>query len=74
MCHHCKHIGLAEKLADEDKLDFNEVIEHFMRVNQCSQEEYEAHNNQAYKTWRERNKFEWTTDLGIYAHLIQPTK
>ena len=73
MCHHCKHIGLAEILADQGKLDFNQIIEHFMRVNQCSVEEYQAHSSQSWKTWRMRNNFQWTTELGSYAYLISTT-
>lgn len=71
MCHHCKHIGLAGTLASEGKLDFEKVIEHFMQVNQCSREEYEAHSEEAWHTWGERNKHTWTTDIGTYAHLVR---
>jgi hypothetical protein len=70
MCHHCKHIGLAGKRASEGKLDFTKVVEHFMQVNQCSHEEYKAHSETAWETWRERNQHTWTTDLGMYAHLV----
>lgn len=73
MCHHCKHMGRAGILANEGKLDFNKVVEHFMRVNQCSYEAHEAHKKEAYKTWRERNKHEWTTDFGAYAYLVPPS-
>jgi len=70
MCHHCKHIGLAGILATEGKLDFEKIVEHFMQVNQCSQEEYKAYKQQAFDIWRERNEHTWTTDLGTYAHLV----
>jgi hypothetical protein len=72
MCHHCKHMGRARILASEGKLDFNKVVEHFIRVNQCSFEEYEVHRKEAFKTWKERNKYAWTTDFGVYAHLVTP--
>ena len=70
MCHHCKHIGHAGILASQGKLDLEQVIEHFMQVNQCSRDVYITHRNAAFDVWRERNRFEWTTDLGTYAHLI----
>jgi hypothetical protein len=70
MCHYCKHMGKAGLLAAEGKLDINQVIEHFMRVNQCSREEYEEHSKQAWDTWKARSRHEWTTDLGIYAGLV----
>ena len=41
MCHHVKHIGLAGILADEGKLDYNKVIEHFCKVNECTKNEFE---------------------------------
>ncbi len=47
-----------------------EAIEHFMQVNQCSRDVYSTHRKAAFDVWRERNRFEWTTDLGTYVHLI----
>ena len=73
MCNRCKHLGLTKNLALEGKVDLNKVIEHFMHVNQCSYEEYQAYDNEAFKTWKERNKHEWTTDFGVYAHLVPNT-
>src|SRR6266487_5815389 len=70
MCHHCKHIGLAGIRASEGKLDLQQVIEHFIRVNQCSREAYEAHSKEMWHTWRERSQHQWTTDLGTYASLV----
>ena len=71
MCHHCKHLGHASILAQQGRLDLNKVIEHFMRVNQCSRKEYEAYAQQAWDTWAQRNKYEWTTDLGAYAYMVK---
>src|SRR5713101_1784022 len=45
-------------------------IARFMRVNQCSREDYEAHEKEAWRLFAERNKHSWTTDLGKYAHLV----
>ena len=70
MCNHCKHLGLAGTLAAEGKLDFEQVIAHFMRVNQCSREDYEAHEKEAWRLFAERSKHSWTTDLGKYTHLV----
>src|SRR5713101_2941475 len=60
MCHHCKHMGLAGILANKGQSDFKKVIEHFMRVNQCSYEEFEAYKNEAFKIWAERSQYPWT--------------
>ncbi len=70
MCDHVKHIGFAEGLAADGKLDMQLVIDHFLKVNQCSMEEYEAHAKDAWETWSIRsNEFGWTTDLGEFARL-----
>jgi hypothetical protein len=71
MCHHCKHIGLAQILDSRGELALDEVVAHFIQVNQCSWEAYETHSEQAWATWRERCKHTWTTDLGDYAHLVR---
>ena len=70
MCHHCKHLGHAGILASQGKLDLEQVIAHFMRVNHCSREDFSVHRKAAFDKWHERNRFEWTTELGTYAHLI----
>lgn len=69
-CHHVKHLGLAGILASEGKLDYDRVIAHFLTVNECSQEDFELHRRQAFDQWRERNNYQWRTDLGKYAHLV----
>ena len=38
MCHHCKHLGHANILAQKGELDYEQVVQHFIRVNQCSRQ------------------------------------
>ena len=71
MCHHVKHIGLAGILANEGKLDYNEVIRHFCKVNNCSEREFEKHVNDAFAIWRERSLQQWKQDFGEYKELIK---
>ena len=70
LCHHVKHIGRAGLLAKEGKLNLGTVIEHFMKVNNCSREEYEEHRKEAFSQWNERNKFSWTCDIGSYTSML----
>jgi hypothetical protein len=70
MCHHVKHIGLAGVLAEEGKLDYNEVIRHFCKVNNCSEKEFEKHREEAFEIWEKRSKFEWKQDFGEYNESI----
>jgi hypothetical protein len=72
MCHHCKHIGYAGILAEQGKLDFQRVINHFCRVNACTQGEYKVHEAAAWRMWERRSQHRWKTDLGAYSSLIEP--
>lgn len=69
-CHHVKHLGLSGILAEEGKLDYGRVVQHFLTVNRCSLEDFERHRQQAFAQWRVRNAYEWRTDLGLYAYLV----
>lgn len=70
LCHHVKHIGLAAILAAEGELDYEEVIAHFMRVNECDRATFEAHRQHAVRVWQERSQAAWTVDLGDYAAVV----
>ena len=71
MCHHVKHIGLAGILANEGKLDYDEVIKHFCKVNDCSEKEFSDHVNDAFRIWEQRSRHSWTQDFGEYGKFIQ---
>ena len=64
MCHHVKHIGLAGILASEGKLDYGEVVRHFMRVNSCTSADFEEHKSREFMIWEERSRNKWKLDLG----------
>jgi len=69
LCHHVKHIGHAGIQASLQKLDFETVIEHFMRVNSCDRDTFEEHKDMAFDTWKLRSKHKWRIDLGSYDDL-----
>lgn len=72
LCHHVKHIGLAQLLADKGHLDFERVIRHFMYVNNCDRAAYEQHLKEAFALWAERSKREWALELAPGAFPIEP--
>ena len=74
MCHHVKHIGLAEILASEGKLDYEKVVEHFMKVNKCDKKTFEEHREGAFDEWQKRSQYEWHVDLGQYKGVIEENK
>jgi len=71
MCHHVKHIGRAGILADEGKLDFEDVIKNFMKVNNCDEQAFREHYDDAFEIWNKRSAVKWTVDLEQYESLIQ---
>jgi len=71
MCHHVKHIGLAEILSMEGKLDYEEVVFHFMKVNNCDKRTFEKHRERAFDEWYKRSQHEWRIDLGEFKDMIQ---
>ena len=71
MCHHVKHIGLAGILASEGKLNYDDVIEHFCKVNNCSKKDFEKHEKDAFEVWHNRSKHQWKQDFGKYKEYIK---
>jgi hypothetical protein len=69
MCHHVKHLGRAGILAAEGKLDYEKVVEHYMRVNGCDRQAFEEHRATAFRQWRERSRVEWAVDLSLLQRL-----
>ena len=70
LCHHVKHIGLAGILASEGKLDYESVVNHYMKVNGCDRKTFERHVDQAFAQWEDRSKHEWSVDLGEYQDMV----
>lgn len=73
-CHHIKHIGLAGILADEGELDYEALIAHFCKVNNCDRAIFDQHREAAFEQWEERSQHDWTIDLGIHAWLFEGGK
>lgn len=71
MCHHVKHIGMAGILASRGELDFHEVIEHFCKVNKCTEKEFKKHEAEVFKVWGERSQHQWKQDFGKYKEFIK---
>lgn len=69
LCHFVKHIGLAGILEVKGNLDYNKVVEHFMRVNNCDIETFEGHIREASDEWRKRSQYKWQVGLSEYANM-----
>ena len=71
LCHQVKHIGLAGILAKQGKLDYDKVIEHFCKVNNCTKGEFEKHKAEAFEIWERRSKHQWKQDFGKYREFVK---
>jgi len=69
-CHHVKHLGFAAILAARGQLDYEKLIEHFLRVNDCDRNTFEEHSKNAFEVWERRSRHEWRTDLGKYTDMV----
>ncbi len=68
-CHHVKHIGFARILANQGRLDYDKIVEHFMRVNDCSENDFLTHRTKAFQIWEERSQYKWDIDLADFQYL-----
>ena len=57
-CHEVIHIGRTQLIGRGA-----EAMEHFMKVNGCSQMDFHLALGEANETHRRRNQIEWTTDI-----------
>jgi len=78
LCHKVKHIGFwcyteeGRMLLAREGLTREDLIEHFCKVNNCTREEFEEHEREAFRIWRERSLHEWKQDFGEYAVDMKP--
>jgi phage terminase large subunit GpA-like protein len=70
LCHHVKHIGFAAILAKRGELDYDDVVNHFLKVNKCSLREFEKYREEAFEEWEERSSHSWKVDLGEFQKLV----
>ena len=70
MCHQVKHINFfhGSKIKKHGVLPSSvskqDLINHFCKVNQCSEEDYYRLEREAFKILRMRNKVKWKRDFG----------
>lgn len=63
-CHKIKHFGYALMMADRGKMDIEDLLKHFRKVNHCRNVTFKRHFDESVRIWEERSKREWTIDLG----------
>lgn len=68
-CHRVKHIGRAQLLGEESL-----AKAWFMKVNQCSEEDYEIAMNKADTLWQIRSLCDWTLDTSLVDDWLESHK
>lgn len=63
-CHQVIHFGLASAQGK-----FEEAKAHFLKINQCSERQFELHYGQAYGDWARKSLRNWKLDLSILDDL-----
>lgn len=77
LCHMIKHIGLwchtdkGFKTLRRIGLTREELIEHFCNVNNCSEQDLLRHEEEAFRIWERRSKFDWTQDFGRFEKYLR---
>jgi len=74
LCHAVKHMGRSWNLARQGKLDFDELVRHFMSVNGVSRELFQFHYEEAFRVWRVRSRYPWKIDLGAWEALVKTSE
>ncbi len=72
-CHDIHHWGLTIKFIKAGIIDVRRrvvLIRHFRKVNQCTEEEFEAYAASSLVTWAERSAKRWKIDWGAFAGKI----
>ena len=70
-CHMIKHIGFAGIQSNKRLLDMDNLIDHFMNVNNVNKEIFDKHREESFRIWRERSKHNWKTDLSKWAVIVK---
>jgi len=72
-CSSIHHFGrfqllLASKVIPRE--EFERVMQHMMRVNDCTIAEWEKHAQEAQEAWQRRSKLRWKIDYGMFRWAV----
>ena len=73
-CHYAHHWGFTQALVGEGKMEDSSkqaLIEHFLKVNQCTRSDFDRHALDTLAEWKRRNRLKWRVDWGAYEPLIK---
>jgi len=70
-CHSVKHMGFTKIQAKRGLVDLEAVIDHFCKVNGCTNAEYQDYEKVVFAEYHARSQYEWKPDFGEYGSLVR---
>lgn len=67
-CHKIRHLALDNKNIENEYID-NELIEHFIKVNNCTVEDFQNYYSNVKKRIKEEEKYFWVANLNTIATI-----
>lgn len=74
VCHLVKHLGKAALLAFDGRMEFTDLVLHFMSVNDCNYATFERHLARTNRKEGEHPRRKWRVDFGEFKAQIQAMK
>ena len=72
MCNRVTHFGFFSNLASQNGKTNEDIVNHFLKVNNVSLKVFREHLEIQKKVWKHRSQFDWTLDFGEWRKLISP--
>ncbi|NPU99970.1 MAG: hypothetical protein HPY53_01195 [Brevinematales bacterium] len=75
LCHRIKHIGLWTRIdygieeMEKIGLTKNRLIEHFCKVNGCTAEDFNRHEEESFELYEKRSEIEWVQDFSRFLNI-----
>lgn len=69
-CNLCIHFGFARLQAEKGFIKIDDIINHFLKVNNCTMSDFEKHKKEEAIKYRERSELDWQLDYDGYELLI----
>jgi hypothetical protein len=76
LCHKIKHIGFwchteeGARRLERERLCNEDLIKHFCATNLCTSQDFENYEQEVFRIWYERSKYEWEQVFGEYTPIV----
>ena len=71
MCNNCAHLGMSGKLVQQGYVKLDDIVEHYMRVNNCTRETFDKDKKTAFDLWSTRSDYiDWKQEISDYRRFL----